>query len=151
MIHLNFGSNKGDRLATILRAVALIEQRLDTALSLSDPVETDPLGFDSANRFINVGAAFESSLAPLEIFAVVAGVEREIDPSPHRDAEGGYIDRAIDIDFIAADGVILESPTLQLPHPRMHLRDFVLIPMSALEPDWRHPLLGATPAELLAQ
>lgn len=151
MIHLNFGSNKGDRHATILRAVALIETRLKATLRLSEPIETEPWGYESENRYINVGAAFESSLTPKEIFDVITAVEREIDPSPHRDPSGGYIDRAIDIDFIAADGLILNSPRLQLPHPRMHLRDFVLIPLASLEPDWRHPLLGATAAEMAGQ
>lgn len=76
-------------------------------------------------------------------------IQSAIDPSPHRDADGRYIDRAIDIDLIAIGNWIVDTPDLTLPHPRMHLRDFVLIPLSALAPAWRHPLTGKTAEELL--
>lgn len=55
---------------------------------------------------------------------------------------GGYIDRAIDIDIIAIDDVVMDTPELTLPHPRMHLREFVLVPMAELAPDWCHPRFG---------
>lgn len=151
MIHLNLGSNKGDRHATLLRAVALLEQRLNAQLRLSAPLETAPWGFSSGNMFVNIGAAFDSGITPAELLDIIISVQNSIDPSPHRDAAGGYIDRTIDIDLIAAGDIILHTARLTLPHPRMHLRDFVLRPMAELEPAWRHPLLGLTPAALLAK
>ena len=65
-------------------------------------------------------------------------VQASIDPSPHRDATGAYIDRAIDIDLIAINDWIVETPELSLPHPRMLLRDFVMIPLKQLDPQWKH-------------
>lgn len=66
-------------------------------------------------------------------------VQASIDSSPHRDATGAYIDRAIDIDLIAINDWIVETPELSLPHPRMLLRDFVMIPLKQLDPQWKHP------------
>lgn len=149
MIHLNIGSNKGDRHATLLRAVALLEQRLNTQLRLSAPVETAPWGFSSDNTFVNIGAAFDSSIPLTELLNIILDVQNGIDPTPHRDAAGGYVDRTIDIDLIAADDIIVRTSRLTLPHPRMHLRDFVLRPMAELEPTWRHPLFGLTPEAML--
>ncbi len=59
-------------------------------------------------------------------------IEKSIDASPHRDENGNYIDRAIDIDIIAIDGIMISTPELILPHPRMHLREFVLKPLRQL-------------------
>ena len=66
-------------------------------------------------------------------------VQASIDPSPHRDATGAYIDRAIDIDLIAINDWAVETPELSLPHPRMLLRDFVMVPLKQLDPQWKHP------------
>ena len=90
----------------------------------------------------------------MEAFAIgllrcLREIERRIDPSPHRDSEGRYIDRAIDIDLIAVGSVVVSLPELIIPHPRMHERYFVLRPLSQLDPSWRHPLLGLTAVQLL--
>ena len=76
-------------------------------------------------------------------------MERSISPAAHRHPDGSYADRMIDIDLIAAGSAVVDSPRLTLPHPRMHLRPFVLRPMDQLEPGWLHPLLGLTPAAML--
>ena len=80
------------------------------------------------------------------IYSSVSGtilkIEKSISAASHRDENGNYIDRQIDIDLIAVDDIVVDSPTLQLPHPRMHLRDFVLTPMMHLNPHWVHPILN---------
>lgn len=86
----------------------------------------------------------------LAVLRKLQDIQRSIDPSPHRDAEGRYIDRAIDIDLIAIDDWVVDTPELTLPHPRMHLRDFVLIPLAGLAPTWRHPLTGKTATQHLS-
>lgn len=149
--HVNIGSNKGNRQSAIDRAVALVASRCAAGgeALVSDPVETDPWGMDSTSRFVNVAMAFETTMAPDELIDALQLIEHSIDPSPHRDATGAYIDRAIDIDLIALDDIVIDTPRLTLPHPRMHLRDFVLLPMAAIAPRWRHPLTGLTPAMML--
>ena len=149
-IHLNIGSNIGHRHSAIERAVAALSVALPGRIAVSDPIETPPWGFESPNPFVNVGVRIDmaSDLAPADVLEAVMAVQRSISPLSHRDATGGYCDRLIDIDIIAIDDIVLDTPDLTLPHPRMHLRDFVLIPLAALAPDWRHPLLHKTPATL---
>lgn len=148
--YINIGSNLGDRAALIERAVAALEAALGVVARRAPVVESPPWGFDSPNRFLNLGIAVETSLPPLELLDLVRAVERDIDASPHRTPDGLYADRTIDIDLIAVDDVVMESERLTLPHPRMHQRRFVLEPMARLAPVWRHPLSGLTAAEMLA-
>ncbi len=160
-IHINIGSNSGHREALIERAVAAVSSSFpEGAVRRSAVIETPPWGFDSPNPFLNIGLAVRISVADetflrdvggqcRRIFEILQRIQTEIDPSPHRDALGGYIDRAIDIDLIAVGEFTVDLPELTLPHPRMHLRDFVLLPMSELDPTWRHPLLGKNVGELL--
>lgn len=140
--YINLGSNTGDRRSVIDRAVAAIERRLGCTARRSHEVVSAPWGFESPNMFLNLGIAVETTLDPLTLLRLLQQTEREIDPSPHRDTAGNYIDRHIDIDLIAVGDTVIDSPELTLPHPRMHLRDFVLRPMAELAPEWIHPLLG---------
>lgn len=150
--HINIGSNIGDRLALIRQAVAAIERAFGIAAVCSAPYESAPWGFDSPNRFINIGVNIETGwLTPVKILRRLQQVQAKIDDSSHRTADGAYADRRIDIDLIALDDTILGTPELTLPHPRMHQRDFVLRPMAQILPGWHHPLLHATPAELLGR
>lgn len=143
-IFLNLGSNLGNREEMLGRAVALLRDALPGRVTCSRMIETPAWGFESDNPFLNVGVAVETecALSPMEVLRIVEGIQRDLDPSPHRDEAGGYIDRAIDIDIVAINDVVLDTPELTLPHPRMHLREFVLVPMAELAPDWRHPRFG---------
>lgn len=150
-IFLNLGSNLGCREEMLGRAVALIRGALSGRVVCSRMIETQAWGYESDNPFLNVGVAVEpdQALSPMEVLRIVEGIQRELDPSPHRDESGGYIDRAIDIDIIAIDDVVMDTPELTLPHPRMHLREFVLVPMAELAPDWVHPRLGRRVDEMV--
>lgn len=148
--HINIGSNIGDRLSLLRKAVAAVELAFNTKAVCSGPIESEPWGFDSPNGFINIGINIEvGNMEPIEVLRKLLAAQATVDSSPHRNADGGYIDRLIDIDLIAIDNVVIDTEELTLPHPRMHLREFVLRPMSELLPSWRHPLLHATSAELL--
>lgn len=149
MAYINIGSNQGDRKAHIDRAVALISVLSGGDVRCSDYFESKPWGYDSTSPYLNLGIAFHVTLPPEELLDRLLEIQNSISPQSHRDAAGNYIDRIIDIDLIAMDSLVINTPRLTLPHPRMHLRDFVLIPMSQLAPDWLHPLLHLTPSELL--
>lgn len=149
--HINIGSNIGDRRAAIARAVAAVENALGARARLSDIVESAPWGFKSDNAFLNLGLEIETgALTPLEVLRRLREAERSVSATPHRRADGSYADRVIDIDLIAIGDCVFHTPELTLPHPRMHLRRFVLAPMMQLSPGWRHPLTGLTAAEMAA-
>lgn len=135
-VHLNIGSNLGDRHALISMAVAKIASVPGVKLlGVSTPVESEPWGFESDNRFINVGVAVEVSVQmnPLTLLDHLQAIEREIGGTPHRNPDGTYRDRRLDIDIITFGTLHVATERLTLPHPRMSARPFVTGPMQELE------------------
>ncbi len=153
--YINIGSNQGDRRDNISRAVALIADTIDPYLHLSDLVESEPWGYDSTASFLNLGIALTTDLHPLILLDRLLDIEHSISSASHRTTDGTYADRIIDIDLIAYDDTQTDDAItpagnrLTLPHPRMHLRPFVLIPMQQLDPAWQHPGLHLTASQLL--
>lgn len=148
-IFLNIGSNLGNRRINLSRAVSAIEKEFGW-FELSHSVESAPMGFESANNFLNIGMVISSDLPPLEVLHKLQEIEKSISPDSHRKSDGGYADRLIDIDIIAIDELVISEPELQVPHPRMSERRFVLEPLAELAPFWEHPVLHKTPGQLLA-
>lgn len=130
--YINIGSNLGNRLMNLTRAVSAIEKRFGW-FELSHHVESEPWGFNSKNKFLNVGMAFISDLQPLEVLHILQEVEASINPSSHRNADGSYKDRVIDIDIMAVDGVEMSTPELTLPHLHLEERPFFLEPYNELK------------------
>lgn len=153
--YLNIGTNLGHRLSNIDRTVALLSAIPGIGdLTVSQPVTSEPWGFDSDNTFVNVGVRLDTTLTPLQLLDATQMVERTMSPASHRDDNGNYRDRFIDIDIIAftmddGNDLVTTSTRLTIPHPLMHLREFVLIPMSQLAPEWKHPLMHLTAPQLL--
>ncbi len=139
----------GNREALIEQAVAHIEFLCKSNAAKAPIIESEPWGFDSQHTFLNLGISIETNIDPLSLITLLLDIEKSISSASHRDENGNYIDRLIDIDLIAVDDLVIDTPLLQLPHPRMHLRDFVLIPMLHLNPSWKHPLLNKTIPQLL--
>lgn len=144
-IYLNIGSNKGDRHANIERAVALVVDHPLLGrgrLRRAPLVYSDPVGYASDARFVNLGLAldFADNELPdaLDVLDATQAIEQLIAPdSPHRNPDGSYRDRVVDIDIIAIDGIHMDTPRLTLPHPRAGARHFVMQPMAFLAPLWR--------------
>lgn len=138
-IHLNIGSNMGDRKALIAGAVALIFKRLGPGrMPQSDFYESEPWGYDSTLKYLNVAVMIDrdTPLSPLDILEATRAVELAVGGgAPHRNADGSYRDRPVDIDIIDVDGIVIDTPRLTLPHPRAALRDFVIEPLRSLDPD----------------
>lgn len=147
--YINIGSNMGNREALIEQAVAHIELLCEAKARRATIIESEPWGFESPHPFLNLGIAIETNLPPMELLQSLLSIEKKISAASHRDENGNYIDRQIDIDLIAVDDLIINTPQLQLPHPRMHLREFVLYPMMSLNPSWEHPILDKTTGSLL--
>lgn len=127
----------------------MIRRRFACDVRESTAVESAPWGFVSENRFLNVGIAFATGDSPLDVLRTLHDIELDMGCSTHRNPDGSYADRLIDIDIVAIDEIMIDTPELVVPHPRMAERDFVLAPMAELAPEWRHPVLHKSAAELL--
>ena len=138
----------GNRRDNLYRAVAFLAAGTG-GCAVSDIVESEPWGFESEKRFMNLGVWLCSDLAPQEMLDRIHDIEHRLGSASHRDADGHYIDRLVDIDIVAIDDLVIDTPTLQVPHPHLPERDFFLRPMMQLAPDWRHPVTGLTAAQML--
>ncbi len=146
--YLNIGSNIGDRRNNLYRAVVALAAGT-SGWAVSRIVESEPWGYESDNRFMNVGVRLSSNMEPHEMLEHIHDIERRLGSASHRDCEGHYIDRLVDIDIMAIDDLVIDTPELQVPHAHLHERDFFLRPMMELAPDWRHPVTGLTASEML--
>lgn len=143
---LSLGSNLGDRQLFIEKAITLLHKKVGTVIKVSSLYETPPWGFDSL-PFYNCALVIHTSKSAEKILSLVLQIEIEI--GRIRSDEAGYQKRIIDIDVIAFDDQIIETESLKIPHPHMHNRMFVLVPMRDLNLDWRHPILQKFLPELV--
>lgn len=144
-IFLGLGSNLGDRQANLLAAAQSLPPKI--TLTASSPIyETEPWGYLEQAKFLNQVLQANTSLSPLELLTYLKAIEKEIGRTPT--FKNGP--REIDIDILLYDDVILESPDLTIPHPRLHQRAFMLIPMNDLAEDLIHPVHLKTIRHLLA-
>ena len=133
LIYVNIGSNLGDRQSLIFKAIDNISEEFGY-YCLSEFVESEPWGFNSTNRFLNIGMSFKSELHPEEILNRLQNIEKSICSDPHRDSDGGYKDRKIDIDIMMIDNLTYSSERLMVPHAHLQDRKFFLIPLQQLQP-----------------
>ncbi len=137
-IHLNIGSNLGDRHALIGRAVALLSRKVPgpVRMYLSSYIESEPWGFTSSNTFVNLGVMIltPQKVDPMQLLSITQSIERTVGKgAAHRNADGTYCDRPIDIDIIDVDRAVINTPQLVIPHPRAKEREFVMRPLRELE------------------
>ncbi len=137
VIFIGLGSNLGDGLVNLTEAWKQIGRHAKiTALSLSSPYLSEPVGMKTLTWFTNAVGALETKLAPYELLQELLQVEKNM----------GRVrflgkDRVIDLDILYYDDLVLYSPELDVPHPEMHKRLFVLAPLEELVPDHIHPAL----------
>ena len=132
-LYLSLGSNLGDREDMLRRAIALIGERVGKVQRVSSFIETEPWGFQSEHPFLNAACLVLTTLSPLECLDATQQIERELGRRT-KSSSGIYHDRPIDIDLLMYDDLQLSTPRLTLPHPHMHERDFVMIPLREILP-----------------
>lgn len=147
---INIGSNLGDRRLNLSRAMRAVGMEFGD-FEMSHAVESAPAGFDSPHRFLNVGILFQSDLQPEEVLTRLQAIEKQLGSGPHRNADGSYRDRLIDIDIVAADDLVMQTDRLTVPHPRLAERRFFLEPLKEIAPQWKHPVSGLTARQMLAR
>ena len=149
-VYLGLGTNIGNRKENLTRAIEALSLALGPCTAQSSFIETAPWGFDSENAFLNCAVAFETELTPLQLLDTTESIERELGRTTKSNG-GIYHDRIIDIDILLYGCEIVETPRLTIPHPLMHLRDFVLEPLAEIAPHAIHPTTGKSIEELAAR
>ena len=125
---MGLGSNLGDKRENLACAIRLISERVGKVLRVSSFIETEPWGFESDNTFVNAVILCETTLTPRQVLRATQKIEREMGRKK-KSTDGGYADRCIDIDILLYDDLRVDEPDLQIPHPLMLKRDFVMIPL----------------------
>ena len=133
LVYIGVGANLGDREATIRSALERLgAQEEIEVVRVSSLRETDPVGYTNQPKFLNGAAALETDLPPHELLERMLAVEREL--GRVRDGPR-FGPRTIDLDLLLYGDAVLEDPGLQVPHPRMTERAFVLEPLAELDPE----------------
>lgn len=127
-VYLSLGSNLGDREATMRRAIGLLNERAGSVDRQSSFIETEPWGFESTNKFLNMCVRLLTTLSPEQLLMATKQIERELGRT-QKSVNGQYHDRPIDIDILMYDNVHIDSDDLMLPHPHMQEREFVMKPL----------------------
>jgi 2-amino-4-hydroxy-6-hydroxymethyldihydropteridine diphosphokinase len=142
-VYLGLGANLGDRAAMIRRARGRLAPAVEV-VRCSRLYETPAWGVTDQPPFLNAVCHGRTALTPLDLLAYLKDLERDLG----RVATTRWGPRVIDLDMLFFDDLILNTPDLTIPHPLVHERAFVLIPLQELAPDYRHPVLGASIAAL---
>lgn len=143
---LSLGSNLGDRLANLKRAIEKIEEPSQILVTKVSPVyETEPVGRENQGWFLNLVLQVETSLEPFALLERLSSIEDQMG----RKREKRWDSRNIDLDILLYDTRMMDSERLTIPHPRMHERRFVLVPLAQIAPKLLHPRLKKNIEELL--
>lgn len=145
---VNIGSNLGQRRLFLSKAMRAIGDEFGN-FEMSHACETEAQGFESEHKFLNLCMMFQSESEPHDVLEKLQEIEKSISAGSHRDENGLYIDREIDIDIVAVDDRVIETDRLTVPHPRLAEREGFLRPLAEIAPGWRHPITGLTARDML--
>ena len=141
MVYIGLGSNLGNRFETLQKAVDQIAAEVGTVESISRVYETPAWGFES-EAFLNACIQVNSKKNPFEIIEILLSIETKL--GRKRIESDGYQARSIDLDIVLYKDQIINEEHLQIPHPRMEIRQFVLTPLADIAAKVNHPILNRT-------
>jgi len=144
--YLCLGSNLGDKKRNLNQALKEIKNlKMVKVLKTSSIYETEPVGFKDQSWFLNAVIKIKTKLPPLSLLYLLQGIERKLG----RVRGKRWGPRKVDLDILLYDKMVINDDKLTLPHPQMHKRRFVLIPLIELGSRWKHPALHLTPKMFL--
>jgi 2-amino-4-hydroxy-6-hydroxymethyldihydropteridine diphosphokinase len=143
-VFLGLGSNIGNRGEYIKRAITLLSEKIKN-IQVAKMYRSKPYGYENQNYFLNTALKGQTTLHPQQLLDFVKDVEKKVG----RVKRFHWGPREIDIDILFYEDLILETENLKIPHPLLHERDFVLKPLSDLQPDFIHPVLKKSVKEIL--
>ena len=146
--YILFGSNQGDKEALLEQACTLINNRCGMLVERSSAYVTEPWGFEAEEWFLNELLVVETELEPDELMDALLEIEKELGRVRHP-KQKGYTSRTVDLDILYYGNQMVNTEKVTVPHPRLHLRRFVLLPLCELIPDFLHPKLNLSQEELL--
>ena len=145
-VYISLGSNLGDRVAQVRRALNELPAAGITVLRVSPFYKTEPVDYQPQRWFVNCVAEAETELMPLQLLKALQSLERKLGRRPGI-PKGP---RPIDLDILFYGNAVVRSATLAIPHERLHERKFVLVPLRDLAPQFRHPVMHQTVLDMLS-
>ena len=146
--YILFGSNQGDKEALLEQACTLINDRCGLLVERSSAYTTEPWGFEAEEWFLNELLVVETEMEPDELMDALLGIEKELgrvrDPK-----KKGYTSRTVDLDILYYGDKVINTEKVTVPHPRLHLREFALLPLCEIIPDFLHPVFNLSQTQLL--
>ena len=158
-VFLLLGSNRGDREQNLLQACAGIQKNIGAILKVSSVYETEPWGFSDSILFYNQAIEAGTRLTPAELLQEIHKIEKDLGRIREivtcgpgcESSPGPYFPRTIDIDILFYGSKIIFTEDLMVPHPRLHERMFVLVPLDEIAPAFIHPVYRRSVTDLLKQ
>lgn len=148
MLFLGLGTNIGNRLLNMELAYEQINKHLGEIKQKSSIWESEPWGYSSGNKFYNSVCCIKPySISVEEMMNIISDIEKRI--GRKKTLSCGYEDRIIDIDILAFNEQIISCKNIEIPHPKLHQRLFVLLPLKEIAPHWAHPSLGLNIEDLI--
>jgi len=145
-VFLGIGTNLGNKESNLEQAVARIKEYIGPVLKSSAIYETEPWGFQAKDEFLNMVVKIETDLAPSGLLGRILMIESLLGRVRVKEQ---YSSRLIDIDILLFEDMIVNEESLKIPHPLLHERKFVLVPLCEIAPEFIHPVMKKSIADLL--